>query len=154
MPRHTAPKPHVIDSWELHHGITLSIDHLKPLHIEAIENFLALAMEHFKGLRDNEHLQIFPDRSWTRDVIEGRHIIGIGTLTGKTAALPTDAWVKALITAYTNANTLSQIKEQFEIYKAQADGWLAGVVAALEKKNGDAEAFELMMQRERERPSL
>jgi hypothetical protein len=59
--------------------------------------------------------------------------------------LSTDYWVDAIAGAYSAANTVSQMKEQLDAYRAQATGWVEDVVESLETKNGDLDAFEIML---------
>lgn len=105
-----------------------------PLSCEAIANFLAIAMGHFKDLRDNHKILTVLEDSWGDSVVDGRLIVGGGRLKSQNGSLPINAWCRAVITAYSSAETLSQIKEQLAEYKAHADGWLAEVIVALEKK--------------------
>jgi hypothetical protein len=142
-------------SWQLQNDITLTIDYAvkNPPNVAAIEEFLSKAMEDFKERRDKLHEQTYTGGSWEAYAVDGRKIRGTGFLrhagdeTG--GHLTTDAWVKAIITAYSAANTLSQMKEQLAAYKAALtpdDSWLPAVLNALEKRNGDMDAFELMMK--------
>jgi hypothetical protein len=142
-------------SWRLQNDITLTIEYAvkNPPNVAAIEEFLSKAMEDFKERRDKLHEQTYTGGSWDAYAIDGRKIRGTGYLrhagdeTG--SHLATDAWVKAIITAYSAANTLSQMKEQLAAYKGALtpnDTWLPEVLNALEKRNGDMDAFELMMK--------
>src|SRR5664280_188547 len=100
-------------SWLLRNDITLTIDYAvkNPPNIAAIEEFLTKAMEDFKQRRDKLHEQTYTGGRWESYAVDGRKIRGTGFLahhgdeTGN--HLATDAWVKAIITAYSAVNTLS-----------------------------------------------
>ncbi len=140
-------------SWQLRDDITLTLDYAvkNPPNIAAIEEFLSKAVEHFKERRDKIHEEVYKNGRWETYAIDGRKIRGMGFLThpGDEIGnyLSTDSWVKAVISAYSAANTLSQMKETLNAYKERADdGWLAEVITALEQRNGDLDAFDLILR--------
>ena len=148
------PHEQLARTWNLHNGITLTIRYApkKPPTAAAIEDFLAGAMADFKERRDKLHEPTYTGGAWEAYAVDGRIIRGTGYLAhgGDEAGnyLSTDSWVKAVIAAYSAANTLTQMQEQLDAYKARATpgDWIAPVIEALGKRNGDMDAFDLMMQ--------
>jgi hypothetical protein len=140
-------------TWNLQNGITLTIHYAasKPPTIGAIEEFLSKAMADFKERRDKLHEQTYNGGPWESYAIDGRKIRGTGVLvhTGDDTGnhLSTDLWVKSIIAAYTAATTVMDMMPQLDAYRAQANGWLVEVVAALDKRGGDLDAFDLILKR-------
>jgi hypothetical protein len=148
------PHEPILRTWNLHNGITLTIRYAakKPPTAAAMEDFLAKAMMDFKERRDKLHEQTYTGGAWESYAIDGRTIRSTGILEHPEDEagndLSTDSWVKAIIVAYSAANTLTQMQEQFDAYKAHATpgDWITQVIEALGRRNGDMDAFELMMQ--------
>lgn len=138
-------------TWNLQNDITLTVTYGKALPIAAIANFLANMMEHFKRLRDEFHEEIYKGGECVGYATLGRkfcgncHLAHKGDETGN--YLSTDNWVKAIIVAYSSADTVISMMDEIEAYRAQADGWLKEVVSLLDKRGGDLDAFEVVLTR-------
>jgi len=137
----------------LKYGILLTMHYAagKPPTVAAIEEFLGKALIHFKEWRDVRHEALYTGGPWEAYAIDARKIRGTGVLSyaadDPKNHLSTAHWVNALADAYSTANTLSQMTDQLDAYRAQADGWVKDVVTLLEKKNGALDAFEIMLNR-------
>jgi hypothetical protein len=139
-------------TWQLQHGITLTVVYGPGLPLGAIESFLSVILDYFKERRDKLHEDLYREGPpkpggaiYRRRFYGNCYLVHEGDPTGH--YLQTDTWVKAIIAAHTAATTVIEMAENLEEYRARADGWLAEVVAALGKRHGDLDAFELVLKR-------
>jgi hypothetical protein len=140
-------------SFQLHHGITLSVLHTTHVPVHAIEQFLEAALDYFQKHREEAAKTLRGyEGHWQSQIASGRKVHGTAQVFHPGDAqgnlLQIGLWVKSVAVAYSAANTLAQIKNDLAAYQAmtQPDDWLAEVLAALQKRNGDMDAFDLMMQ--------
>ena len=146
-------------TWNLANDITLTISFGRPvLTVAAIESFLSGIVEYFKNRRDDLHEEIYKEGPPPVGyATHGRKFYGNCFLAhrGDEAGryLPTDSWVRALISAQCAADTVTDIITKIDSFKvAIEDGWLKTVIAALDKPNGDLDAFEIVLNHVNEQP--
>jgi hypothetical protein len=111
-----------------------------------LADFLAEAMRHFKQLRDVAKLPVNGD-SYRRGYRSGPRMQVLFDVFHSTP-LPTALWVDAVISAYTNANTLEQIIDDFKAYRAlskKGDKSMDDLLGLLEKKD-ILRAFEMSLK--------
>lgn len=150
MPGNTA-MPKTPFECELKHGIRLSIDNAAKGSLPGVADFLATAIGHFKKERDELKTQLYAGGPYRGYLVKGRRIIGNCTLSHPGDAsgkyLTADEWTTSVINAYTNADTLQQMIQELQAYKAGASGWVSEVLELLDKPNGEFLALAAMIRR-------
>lgn len=149
-------------AYRLPNGIELSLTDIhEPIPARSVADFLADALNHFKRHRDVLKTVDYakgPYSGATRARPRGRALCRMsvrnpGDREGR--RLTAAQWVEAVIAAYTAANTVEQIVDQLDDYRAavarEPGSWLADAVGLLDRPHGELLALRCVLE---ERPRI
>ncbi|WP_435019092.1 hypothetical protein TA3x_001089 [Tundrisphaera sp. TA3] len=139
----------------LKHGVRLAIiGEAKGREIALASDFLATAMRHLKHRRDVLKEQLCPPEfRMAYRVGRGKSITF--ELTQPGGSLATEAWVGAAIWGYSAIDSLQEIADDMEAYRADAgDGWVAGIIRLLETPGSELTAIDAMLAQCREHDGI
>ncbi len=129
----------------LKHGVIFSANPGKA-PADALVGFFAGAMQQLKELRDVRKADVYTDGPYKDYLSKGRSVVALGELSAPDD-LPLQKWIEAVIDGYATADTLGQMRDEIDAWRAAAQkdgGRIKRVVELLEKKR-DLEAFAVLL---------
>jgi hypothetical protein len=142
--------------YPLPHGIELTVERIRePIELAYVADFLIDAMRHFKRHRDQLKTGLYTEGAYRGTARRRRcprlcdfRLSHAGDKEGH--YLTAAQWTEAVISAYTSADTLKQIAEDIERFRADArtdpTGWVMDVIQALGQPYGHLKALRKMFE--------